>query len=669
MTRQFRNALDDFIEQQERMRRLLEPDYLRFVRQAQELAQPMMQAARIAEEATRPLADAVRISEDIGRQLVGATALDNTSLALSKALGSEMDATRRALASSGILDYVKDLDGLTAGWRSAFTEVDAITKAMGSTLVGVGKQAADSVAKLGQPGLGNTIGTTWQGIEAGLRAADPKLADHMMRPFTDSIGETLRQIETLNLPQLEASVFDALHATANAFPDIGSLAAGLKFPDIDFTINDELARAFERFVASAREAARRREAADLETLVADADAVLVAATTDDQRKALSWFLRVAMLPIVLGIVSNLGTEGIKALYRGLLPYLVVLLTGVHAPAVLPPAGLTPPGLMVPASPAESSSPLAPRNWQVEGLPEIIRRAGPAAQRQTLEFFAAKTRNPNTRQAYVTAVMRFMHWCEDRNLELIDITAITVTAYVEEMQREYAPPTVKQHLAAIRTLFDYLVMGHVLAMNPASDVRRQKPIVNNRRTPVLQPVEARWLLESIDVTDLTGLRDRALLAVMMYGCARVSAVVSMDVRDYYQRSGQWWLQLHEKGGRRHELPVHRQAKKYLNAYIAAAGLKNRADSPLWRTMTKDHVFSERRMSRVDVFRMVKRRARGAKLGDDANCHTLRATGISTYLLNGGTLERAQAIAAHESPEATRVYAPLRITISDIDKIDI
>jgi integrase/recombinase XerD len=305
------------------------------------------------------------------------------------------------------------------------------------------------------------------------------------------------------------------------------------------------------------------------------------------------------------------------------------------------------------------------------LPEIIRRAGPQAEHRTIEFFMAEIRNPNTRAAYAHAVMLFMNWCDDKSLELVDITPFAVAAYIEELGRGYAAPTVKQHLAAIRMLFDYLVVGQVLPMNPASAVRGPKHVVRKGKTPVLQPEEARLLLDSIDVSTLSGLRDRALLGVMVFSFARVSAVVAMDVGDYYQQGKRWWLRLHEKGGKHHELPVHHKAEEYLDAYIEAAGIASEKNSPLWRSMTRERGFSDRRMSRVDVFRMIKRRVRDAELGDSANCHTFRATGITAYLLNGGTLERAQAIAAHESPRTTKLYDRTAddITVEDIERIGI
>jgi integrase len=130
-------------------------------------------------------------------------------------------------------------------------------------------------------------------------------------------------------------------------------------------------------------------------------------------------------------------------------------------------------------------------------------------------------------------------------------------------------------------------------------------------------------------------------------------------------------LHEKGGKRHEVPVHHKAEEYLDAYIRSAGIGDQAESPLWRTMTKERRFGGNRMSRFDVFRMIKRRVRDAELGAAANCHTFRATGITAYLLNGGTIERAQAIAAHRSPRTTKLYDNTGddVTVADIEKIGI
>ena len=213
----------------------------------------------------------------------------------------------------------------------------------------------------------------------------------------------------------------------------------------------------------------------------------------------------------------------------------------------------------------------PGGWQIEGLPDIVLRAGPQAAERTVEFFTAQIRNPHTRAAYGTAVTRFFTWCDARGLELTQISPIAVATYIEEMQRQYRAPTIKQHLAAIRRLFDWLVIGQVVPANPAASVRGPTHVVRTGKTPVLQPAEARQLLDSIDTSTLPGLRDRALLGVMVYSFARVSAVVGMRVEDYYQQGKRWWLRLQEKGGKHHAVPVHHKAEAYLDAYLDAAGI--------------------------------------------------------------------------------------------------
>ena len=311
----------------------------------------------------------------------------------------------------------------------------------------------------------------------------------------------------------------------------------------------------------------------------------------------------------------------------------------------------------------------PGAWTVEGLPAIVERAGPTAAERVVEFFTARIRNGNTRAAYAKAVTQFFTWCDDRGLELDEISPVAVAAYVEELQGVYRAATIKQHLAAIRRLFDWLVVGQVVPWNPAAAVRGPTHVVKRGKTPVLQPGEVRLLLDSIDTSAIGGLRDQALMGVMIYSFARVSAVVNMDVDDYYEQAKRWWLRLREKGGKHHALPVHHKAEAYLDAYLAGAGIEGERGSPLWRSLTRTQELGERRMSRVDVFRMVKRRVKAAELGAAANCHTFRASGITAYLLNGGTLERAQAIAGHESPRSTQLYDRTAddITVEDIERI--
>lgn len=306
------------------------------------------------------------------------------------------------------------------------------------------------------------------------------------------------------------------------------------------------------------------------------------------------------------------------------------------------------------------------------VPATIRSAGRKAQRRFLEFFAAQIRNRNTREAYHRAVVDFFAWCDDRGFGLIEIEPVVVAAYVEYLGGVYAKPTVKQHLAGIRMLFDWLVTGGVLPMNPASSVRGPAYVAKKGKTPVLTAADARRLLDSIAPSTIAGLRDRALMGVMVYSFARVSAVIGMRVEDYYQMGKRSWLRLHEKGGKHHEVPAHHLAVEYLDEYIAAAALEGEARSPLFRSIPgRSDEVSSNAMSRQDVLRMIKRRAKAAGLSAKICCHTFRATGITTYLENGGTIEKAQAIAAHESPRTTKLYDRTadEIALDEVERIRI
>src|SRR5262249_5701362 len=155
-----------------------------------------------------------------------------------------------------------------------------------------------------------------------------------------------------------------------------------------------------------------------------------------------------------------------------------------------------------------------------------------------------------------------------------------------------------------------------------------------KTPVLSPAEARELLDSIDVSTIAGLRDRALIGVMVYSFARVGAVVGMNVEDYYAQGKRWWLRLHEKGGKRHEVPAHHNVEAYVDEYVAAASIGEDKRSPLFRTLDRHRCLTDRRMHRNEVLGMVKRRVRAVGLPENICCHSWRATGLTAYLLNGG-----------------------------------
>ncbi|MBX9583465.1 MAG: site-specific integrase [Gemmataceae bacterium] len=315
--------------------------------------------------------------------------------------------------------------------------------------------------------------------------------------------------------------------------------------------------------------------------------------------------------------------------------------------------------LVPVSPAPS------------GLlvPALFAAAGERASRRLVEFFTAEIRNPNTRAAYARAVSRFDGWCQARGFALEQLTPVHVAAYVEQLGREVSKPTVKQHLAALRMLGDYLVTGQVLPFNPAAAVRGPKYVIKTGKTPVLSAEETRALFAAIETGTIAGLRDRALIGVMAYSFARVGAVLGMDVGDFYQQGRRHWLRLHEKGGKEHAVPAHHLADEYLAAYIAAAGIGGDTRGALFRSLDRRRKLTGRRLGAREALAMVKRRARAAGLGEEVCNHSFRATGITNFLENGGAVEKAQAIAAHESPKTTKLYdrSGDQLTLDEIERI--
>jgi len=298
---------------------------------------------------------------------------------------------------------------------------------------------------------------------------------------------------------------------------------------------------------------------------------------------------------------------------------------------------------------------------------------PAAARSFVEFFAAQIRNPHTRRAYARAATEFAAWCERQGLgELRDLEPVQVAAYIEGLQARLAAPSVKLHLAAIRVLFNWLVVRQVIAMNPASSVRGPKHRVKKGKTPLLTAEEARELLDSIEPSSPIGLRDRALIALMVYTFARVGAALKMRVEDVYVQGRRSWVRLHEKGGKAHTMPCHHNLETYLHAYLECAWLAGNDKGFLFRTARgRSSQLTEKPMSQPDAYRMINRRRQAAGIRTKIGNHSFRATGITEYLKNGGKLEVAQQMANHESARTTGLYDRRddQVSLDEVERIAI
>jgi site-specific recombinase XerD len=305
------------------------------------------------------------------------------------------------------------------------------------------------------------------------------------------------------------------------------------------------------------------------------------------------------------------------------------------------------------------------------LPALIGAAGDRARYRFLEFFTARIRNPHTRRSYGRAVADFMTWLEQRGVtEITAVNSFIVAAYIEELQRSHPAPTVKQRLAAVRMMFDWLATGGVLPFNPATAVRGPKHSVKKGKTPVLAPDEARALLDSIDVSTPIGLRDRALIGLMVYSFARVGAALNMTVADVFTQNRRLWVRLQEKGGKQHDMPCHHNLEDYLTAYIDGCGLRADPQGALFRTVGRGTgQLTATPLPQANAYAMIQRRARQAQLATKIGNHTFRATGITAYLKNGGTLERAAIMANHASTRTTQLYDRRSddITLDEVERV--
>src|SRR5579863_4807895 len=306
------------------------------------------------------------------------------------------------------------------------------------------------------------------------------------------------------------------------------------------------------------------------------------------------------------------------------------------------------------------------------VPGLITAAGAKTRTRFLEFFAARIRNPNTRRAYGRAVTDSLAWCEDNQVRSIAaVQPLHVAAWIEMQQQEHAAPTVKQRLAALRHLFDWLVTGQVMPVNPAASVRGTAHSVKEGKTSVLAAEEARELLDSIEVTTIAGLRDRALIGMMVYSFARIGAVLGMKVEDVYTQNRRLWLRLREKGGKAHAMPCHHNLETYLTAYIEAAGIAGDPRGPLFRTIgrSKGRPLTRTALQQAEAYEMITRRRKAAGIATRLGNHSFRATGITAYLKNGGTLEKAAQMANHASTRTTQLYDRRReeLSLDEVERI--
>jgi site-specific recombinase XerD len=298
-----------------------------------------------------------------------------------------------------------------------------------------------------------------------------------------------------------------------------------------------------------------------------------------------------------------------------------------------------------------------------GLPvsALVAAAGERASYRFLEFFTAQIRNLHTRRAYARAATEFFAWLEARGVtQLAAIESVHVATYIEQLQRARSAPTAKLRLAALRHLFDWMVIGQIMPTNPAAAVRGPRHVVRRGKT----------LIDAIDTSTVIGLRDRALIGLMVYAFARIGAAIGMRVEDVYPQNRRLWVRLHEKGGKQHAMPCHHNLESYLHEYIDGAGLARDPKALLFQTYSRaTGQLAGNPLPQANAYAMIQRRARAAGITTKIGNHTFRATGVTAYLNNGGTLEKAAQMANHASIRTTQLYdtRAQQVTLDEVERI--
>ena len=231
---------------------------------------------------------------------------------------------------------------------------------------------------------------------------------------------------------------------------------------------------------------------------------------------------------------------------------------------------------------------------------------------------------------------------------------------------------------MRAFLDWLVTGGLMPFNPAAAVRGPSHKVKRGKTPVLSTAEARRILDAIATVEPSGvqnvgaLRDRALIALMVYSFARISVALAMKVEDIFVQDHRLLVRLREKGGKRHEMPCHHKLEAYLRDYLAASGLGAQPKAWLFPTILRGtNALGIAPLARENAYAMVRKRAAAAGVETKIGNHTFRATGITAYLKNGGTLEKAAVMANHASTQTTQIYdrRPDDVTLDEVERVAI
>jgi len=312
-------------------------------------------------------------------------------------------------------------------------------------------------------------------------------------------------------------------------------------------------------------------------------------------------------------------------------------------------------------------------------PALITQAGEAPRNAWHDFFGT-IQNYYTRRAYEHAVRRFLDWLRS-DIAPEQIRPAMVGRYIATHTGSI--PTRKLHLSALRSFFDLLVERHIILINPAASVRGQRYQAVEGKTPEITIEQARTILAGIHIERkngidrtmplVVGLRDRAIIAILIYTAARAGAVANLRIKDFRYDGSQWTLRFAEKGGKSREIPVRHDLQEYILAYLAAiADWKERGTEPMFRTaIRRTRSLTSHAMNNIDICRMMKRRLADAGLPVHLSPHSFRVTTITDLLMQGVPLEDVQYLAGHADSRTTALYdrRQKKVTRNVVERISI
>lgn len=288
------------------------------------------------------------------------------------------------------------------------------------------------------------------------------------------------------------------------------------------------------------------------------------------------------------------------------------------------------------------------------IPDVVSEAGMPAERAWDDFFRGVIANDHTRVAYSRAVRSFLNSATVNGKRLHEITAADVGEYLRQMPGGL--PKKKQHHSALRRFFSLLVERHLCIINPALVARTERMEITEGKTPKITESQSRQLLSAISSCTHIGLRDRAIIGILMWTGVRVGSIARLRQRDYCHSGDQHMLRFDEKRGRSREIPVRHDLLRFLNAYLNETSRRHaHDDNPLFVTAKgRCGTLSDVAMNAHDIGRMVKRHLKRSGLPTNLSPHSFRV-GVATDLLEQGVpLADVQYLLGHADPRTTRLY---------------